>query len=77
MTNVTFTNGQPVRVNGLCESCGVECHSTLSLAPKLTLNTNAINFSQPCPECGGKVSASSGTYEVRDGVLVRIGDYVE
>ena len=60
-----------------CEKCGANGYLTMSLpAPKVNISVGGkITTNQTCPLCGGDLTSPSGDYEVRDGKLVRIGDF--
>ncbi|WP_143522385.1 hypothetical protein [Pseudomonas sp. 2822-17] len=56
-----------------CEKCGIE--ASTEVPGKLTLDAPEITHEQPCPKCGGKLSAPGGKYETdENNVLQRVGD---
>lgn len=56
-----------------CEGCGLE--ASTEIPGQLSLDSPTITHKQPCPTCGGKLSAPGGKYETdENGVLQRVGD---
>jgi hypothetical protein len=63
--------GTKIKFN--CEGCGIEVST--EFPGNLSLDTPEITPKQPCPKCGGKLSAPGGRYETdENGLLQRVGD---
>lgn len=66
----TIDSRKVVRIPIRCEGCGVETMFKPNVgAMNLVVNGALIN-SEPCPECGGKMSSAEGVYNFINGELM-------
>jgi hypothetical protein len=68
----------PTDIDICCEQCGEQ--GTITIEPHMNelSASDKIEIADPCPQCGGKLSAPSGRYKRNDaGKLVRVGDFAE
>lgn len=66
-------------INMTCSNPNCDVEGTVELAMNVNrLSSEKIRHKQPCPKCGGELSAPSGTYERNEeGILIRVGDYTK
>jgi len=59
-----------------CESCQAEGSLPVPANVAEMSAGEEVTTNQPCPLCGGVMSAPGGTYKNVDGVMTRVGDYI-
>lgn len=59
-----------------CEKCGMTGNVELPFEGGELNVGGKINITNPCPQCGGQLSAPGGKYKSGDdGFMRRVGDY--
>lgn len=64
------------KLNIKCEKCGFTGNVELPMTGGTINAKEGISISNPCPNCGGQLSAPGGKYESGDdGFMHRVGDF--
>ena len=58
------------RVEIICDSCQKSLQFKPNMGTKDITVNGAISYSEPCPDCGGKMQSKSGVYVFKNGELV-------
>jgi hypothetical protein len=66
----------PTDIDITCEKCGEQGVITIDPDVNELSASDKIEIEDPCPQCGGKLSAPGGRYKRdNEGKLVRVGDF--